>query len=83
MNAEPEKGGWALAVLAFGLVVPGINNWGHGGGFIVGTLLGMVLGYNEKRPESLIHGWLAVLCAGLTVLALIWALVVGVYYRFA
>jgi hypothetical protein len=44
--------------------------------------MGMVLGYNEKYPENRFHGWLAALCAGLTVLALIWALVVGVYYRF-
>jgi len=77
-----QIGGWALAVLAFGLVIPGINNWGHGGGFIAGALLGMVLSYNEKRPESRVLGLLAALCIGLTLLALIWALVTAVYYRF-
>lgn len=78
-----QIGGWALAILAFGLLVPGINNWGHGGGFVAGALLGMVLGYHEKRPESRLHGLLAALCIGLTLLVLLWALVIGVYYRFA
>ncbi len=78
-----QIGGWALAILAFGLIVPGINNWGHGGGFIAGALLGMVLGYNEKRPESRLHGLLAALCIGFTLLVLLWALVTAVYYRFA
>ena len=78
-----QIGGWALAILAFGLIVPGINNWGHGGGFIAGALLGMVLGYKEKRPESRLHGLLAALCIGLTLLVLVWALVTAVYYRFS
>lgn len=78
-----QIGGWALAILAFGLIVPGINNWGHGGGFIAGALLGMVLGYKEKRPESRLHGLLAAMCIGLTLLVLLWALVTAVYYRFA
>jgi rhomboid protease GluP len=78
-----QIGGWALAILAFGLLVPGINNWGHGGGFIAGAALGMALGYNENRSESRIHGLLAALLIGLTLLVLLWALVTAVYYRFA
>jgi rhomboid protease GluP len=76
-----QIGGWALGILAFGLLVPGINNWGHGGGFIAGALLGMVLGYHEKRPESRFHRFLAILCIGLTLLVLLWAVVIGIYYR--
>ena len=78
-----QIGGWALAILAFGLLVPGINNWGHGGGFIAGAALGMALGYNESRSESRIHRLMAVLCIGLTLLVILWALVTAVYYRFA
>ena len=78
-----QLGGWALAILIFGLIVPGINNWGHGGGFVTGVLLGIVLGYNEKRPESRLHGLLALLCIGLTLLVLLWALGTAVYYRFS
>ncbi len=76
-----QIGGWALGILAFGLVVPGINNWGHGGGFVAGALLGMVLGYREKRPENRLHGFLAFLCIGLTLLVLFWAVIIGIYYR--
>ncbi len=76
-----QIGGWALGILAFGLLVPGINNWGHGGGFVAGAFLGMLLGYNEKRPESRFHRLLAILCIGLTVLVLLWAVVIGIYYR--
>ena len=28
-----QIGGWALAIFIFGFLVPGIDNWGHGGGF--------------------------------------------------
>jgi rhomboid protease GluP len=76
-----QIGGWALAVLAFGFVIPGINNWGHGGGFLAGVLMGMVLGYNEKCPENRFHGLLAFLCIGLTLLVLLWAVIIGIYYR--
>ncbi|RTZ96920.1 MAG: rhomboid family intramembrane serine protease [Deltaproteobacteria bacterium] len=76
-----QIGGWALGILAFGLLVPGINNWGHGGGFAAGALLGLALGYNEKYPENRFHGLLAFLCIGLTLLVLLWAVVIGVYYR--
>ena len=30
---------WAAMILGFGLLVPNIDNWGHGGGFVVGGLL--------------------------------------------
>jgi len=76
-----QVGGWALFILIFGLMVPGINNWGHGGGFVAGVLLGMILGYREKRPETHIHGLLASLCIGITLIVLVWASVTGVYYR--
>lgn len=77
-----QIGGWALFILIFGLMVPGINNWGHGGGFVAGVLLGMILGYKEKRPENHIHGLLATFCIGITLIVLAWASVTGVYYRF-
>jgi rhomboid protease GluP len=47
-----EVGGWVLGLFLFGLIVPGINNWGHGGGLLSGILLGMLLGYKEKRRET-------------------------------
>ncbi len=76
-----QIGGWAVAILAFGLIVPGINNWGHGGGFVTGVLLALVLGYNERRPESQGHRLAAAVCLVLTLAVLLWALIIGIYYR--
>ncbi len=68
-----EVGGWVIGLFMFGFIVPGINNWGHGGGLISGLLLGMLLGYNEKRHETTLHRFLAVSCCLATVGCLAWA----------
>jgi len=77
-----QIGAWALGLFIFGLLVPGINNWGHGGGIVAGAILGFLLGYQEKRKESLLHRILAGFCVGLTLLVLGWAIASGIYYRF-
>ena len=69
-----EIGWWVIIIFVFGLIFPGINNWGHGGGILGGILLGIILGYNEKRAEGVIHHVLAFLCAIATVSAIGWAL---------
>ena len=76
-----QIGVWALFIFIFGLLVPGINNWGHGGGLAAGALLGFLLGYRDRSPERLIHKLLAGICAGLTVCILVWAVSSAVYYR--
>lgn len=77
-----QIGAWALGLFIFGLLVPGINNWGHGGGIVAGAILGFLLGYQEKRKESLLHRILAGFCVGLTLLVLGWAIASGIYFRF-
>ena len=77
-----QIGAWALGLFIFGLLVPGINNWGHGGGIVAGAILGFLLGYKEKRKESLPHRILAGFCVGLTLLALGWAVASSIYFRF-
>ena len=77
-----QIGAWALGIFIFGLLVPSVNNWGHGGGMIAGAMLGFVLGYEEKRREGLFHRILAGLCVAATVLILLWAIGSGVYFRF-
>ena len=78
-----QIGGWALGIFIFGFLVPGINNWGHGGGMLAGVVLGFLLGYQEKRRENLFHKLLAGLCMIATVALLAWAVVSGVYLRLA
>ncbi len=68
-----EVGGWVAGLFLFGLIVPGINNWGHGGGIISGILLGFLLGYNERRRETPLHRFLAIACGLATIGCLSWA----------
>lgn len=74
--------GWVLVLFLFGFLVPGINNWGHGGGIVAGIILGYFLGYNERTRENLFHKSLAGVCVVLTVAVLAWAILSSVYYRF-
>ena len=78
-----QVGGWALSIFVFGLLVPGINNWAHGGGMAAGILCGLLLGYQENRREMLNHRLLGAACALGTILILIWAVLTAVVYRFS
>jgi hypothetical protein len=50
-----QVGGWALGIVLFGLVIPGINNWAHGGGMAAGILVGLLSGYHERKKENMLH----------------------------
>jgi len=73
-----QIGGWALGIMLFGFVMPGINNWGHGGGILAGAVLGFFMGYNERTQESLVHKIFAGSCAIITVIVLCWAVGSGI-----
>jgi rhomboid protease GluP len=77
-----QIGGWALGIFLFGFLVPGINNWGHGGGILAGIVLGAMFGYHERRREGVFHRILAGGCMVLTVAVLAWAVVSAVALRF-
>jgi rhomboid protease GluP len=68
-------------MFVFGFVVPGINNWGHGGGIAAGALVGYFLGYHERKRETAFHKTLAALCLAATAGVLAWAILTGLYYR--
>ncbi len=76
-----QLGGWALGIFIFGLLVPGINNWGHGGGIIGGALVGLLMSYRERKPENAFHKLLSAGCAGMTMVVLCWSLVSAVFQR--
>jgi rhomboid protease GluP len=69
-----EVSGWVFGLVLFGLIMPGINNWGHGGGLMGGVLLGMLFGYQEQGGETSLHRFLSLSCAVLTVAVLGWAI---------
>ncbi len=77
-----QVGGWVIALFLFGLLVPGINNWGHGGGLFSGALLALILGYQEKNRERLLHKIMGSFCAVMTVLVQAWAVFTTLIFRF-
>lgn len=75
-----QIGGWAVGIFLFGFMIPGINNWGHGGGMLVGALTGFVLGYRERSREKIGHKFLSMICIVCTGAVLFWSVVNGVFF---
>ncbi|QXE89543.1 rhomboid family intramembrane serine protease [Geomonas subterranea] len=65
-----EVSGWLISLVVFGLVMPGINNWGHGGGIVGGIVAAKLLGYRERSRENWVHRAAALLCLLVTVIVL-------------
>jgi len=71
-----QIGQWALILFVLGFMMPGVNNWAHGGGFAGGYLTAMFVGYAEQRNETFTHQILALGCVAMTVVAfglVVWA----------
>ncbi len=77
-----QIGGWAIGLFVFGFLMPGINNWAHGGGMLGGLVFGFLLGYQERRGERLFHRILAGVCVVVTIMILGWAVASSIYHRF-
>lgn len=45
---------WQYAILLglFGFIMPGINNWAHGGGFAAGWIAAQVMNLDDERQDS-------------------------------
>ena len=72
-----QYGQWALILFVFGLLMPGVNNWAHGGGFLGGLLAGLALSFEDMRKESGLDRLLAAACVMVTVVAFVLALWTG------
>lgn len=70
-----EVSGWVISLFIFGLIFPGINNWGHGGGVIGGAVIGAIIGYKEQRRENSFDHAIALMCGVATVAILGFAVV--------
>ena len=77
-----QIGGWAIGLLLFGFLVPGVNNWAHIGGMLSGALCALLLGYTEKSRERLVHRVLAGGCVVMTVLVLLFSVIRGLALLF-
>ena len=72
--------GWIVGLVLFGLLIPGINNWAHGGGVLAGILIAFAAGYQERRRETFFLQVLAGLCVILTAAVLAWAVLQALYF---
>jgi rhomboid protease GluP len=43
---------WAIVLFVMGFLLPGVNNWAHGGGFVGGWVAATVLGNSDTRREG-------------------------------
>ena len=75
-----QIGGWALGIALFGFLIPGINNWGHGGGMLAGVLLAWLLGYREARRETPGQRLAARISVIATALVLAWSTINGLAF---
>jgi len=67
--------GYALMLGFFGLIMPGIDNYAHAGGFVGGYLAGQFM--DPLRPERLDHLLIALVCLAASGLAILASLVMG------
>jgi rhomboid protease GluP len=70
--------GWVIGIGVLGLLVPNINNWGHGGGLVSGIAAGWLLGYNGQRPENILHAAAGILLFLITIGLLLWRVMAGI-----
>jgi rhomboid protease GluP len=42
----------AIVLFAVGFLLPGVNNWGHGGGFLGGLVTAAAMPLHDDRPEG-------------------------------
>jgi rhomboid protease GluP len=64
-----EAKGYAIALAIFGVIMPGVDNGAHLGGFLGGYLSSMIL--DPLKREQINHMIIAVACLALTLLAVL------------
>jgi rhomboid protease GluP len=66
---KTQAAGYAMTLFIFGILMPGIDNWAHAGGFIGGYLASFAL--NPMRPERGNHLLIGVLCLAATAVSIV------------
>jgi rhomboid protease GluP len=69
---------WALTLFIFGFIMPGIDNWAHAGGFAGGYIASKFL--DPLRPERLDHLIVALVCLGVTGVAILFSILDGLRF---
>ena len=66
---------YVLIMFVFGLIMPGIDNYAHAGGFLGGYAAGLLL--DPLKPERITHMVWALVCLALSVLSIVASVVLG------
>ena len=59
---------WAIILGVFGFIMPGINNWAHGGGFAAGWIGAHLMSLDDDRQDS---SWVLLVSLGLIVVTVV------------
>lgn len=70
---KAEAMGYAVTLFVFGLIMPGVDNAAHAGGFVGGYLASLWL--DPLKRERMDHFVGAALCLVVTALAIVWSIV--------
>ncbi|HXT70662.1 MAG TPA: rhomboid family intramembrane serine protease [Vicinamibacterales bacterium] len=66
---------WAISAFIFGLIIPGIDNYAHAGGFVGGYLVGRIL--DPLRQEQINHILIGLMLIVVSLLAVIVSVIHG------
>jgi rhomboid protease GluP len=69
---------WAVTMFIFGFIMPGVDNWAHLGGLAGGYLTSRLL--DPLQPERLDHLIVALVCLGVTGIAIVFSIVTGLKF---
>lgn len=78
-HVSSQAWSWAIPTIILGVVIPGIDNAAHAGGFLGGYLVSRAL--DPLKPERVQHILWAVCCLGLSMLSIIVSVVTGMRLR--
>jgi len=69
--------GYVMSAVVMGILMPGIDNWAHAGGFAGGYLVGMWL--DPLKPERMDHMVIAAVCLAASAVAVVASLIVWLW----
>jgi rhomboid protease GluP len=68
--------GYVMSAVIFGILMPGIDNWAHAGGYLGGYLAGRWL--DPLKPERMDHMVIAAVCLAASALAIVLSLATAI-----
>jgi rhomboid protease GluP len=76
--ARSYASSYIMMLVLYGLMMPGIDNYAHAGGFAGGYVASLVL--DPLRPERIDHLVIALGCLALSILSIVVSVLTGLQY---